>query len=139
MSQEKMSEIQKSARVWRILEDLNWLKSTALEQLTKKIPHLEIDESEVTEIGFQPNDDTPVEEGDIIVWMHLAVYMDNVTVEQINALQHTGYITILNVDYDRDDVTEYQVVYKTAYGFTFWRGKVGKAPLEAGFSGFTGE
>ena len=103
------------------------------------MPHLEIDKVEITNVGFQPNDDIPVEGGDIIVWMYLSVYIDNVTVEQVNDLQSIGYTTILDIDYVKRGVTKFRIEYKTAYGFTFWDGEVGKAPLEDGFSGFVDE
>lgn len=134
-----MSEIQKSARVWRILEDLNWLKSTALEQLIKEIPHLEIEEVKVTEVGFQLDSDIPMEEGDIIVWIHLSMYIDNIPMKQMDDLQETGDITIIEVDYVKRGVSKCRIEYKTAYGFTFWDGKIGKALLEDGFSGFADE
>lgn len=129
---------QKSARVWKIFEDLKWLKSAALEQLVKEMPHLEIDEAEVTEVGFQPSG-ARIEEGDIIVWMHLSIYIDNVSLKQMDDLQQTGNIAILDLDYVKRGISKCRIEYKTAYGFTFWDGKVGEAPLEDGFSGFTDE
>ena len=128
----------KSARVWKIFEDLKWLKSAALEQLVKEVPHLEIDEAKVTEVGFQSNG-APVEEGDIIVWIHLSIYIDNVSLKQMDDLQSTGNITILWIDYVKHAVSKCRIEYKTAYGFTFWDGKYGKALLEDGFSGFSDE
>jgi len=128
---------QKSARVWKILEDLNWLKSTALERLVKEMPHLEIDDVKVTEVGFQPSG-TRIEEGDIIVWMYLSICIDNVSLKQMDDLQETGNITILDMDYVKRGISKCRIEYKTAYGFTFWDGKVGEAPLEDDFSAFAG-
>jgi hypothetical protein len=124
---------QRSTRAWQIFEDLKWLKSTALERLVKEMPHLEIDEAEVKEVGFLSDGD-PVEEGDIIVWIHLSIYIDNVSPKQIDDLQEIGDITILDFDYVKQGVSKCRIEYKTAYGFTFWDGK---ALLEDGFSGFT--
>jgi len=134
-------EAQRSAKVWKMLEDINWLKSEALRRLAEEIPHhnIKIDSVEIVEIGTQSIKKPPIEEGELVTWMNLVIYMDEVLAEQFSDLDHFGTVTILDVNAANHDslgniIPKYSIKYETSYGFTFWDGKVGKAILEDGFS-----
>jgi len=140
----KKAEIQRSAKVWKMLEDINWLKLEALKRLAEEMPHrsikaIDLDSVEIVEIGTQSIEKHPIEEGDLVTWMHLVIYIDGVLAEQFSDLNHFGTVTILDVNMANHDpstnpVPKYSIKYETSYGFTFWDGKVGKAILEDSFA-----
>lgn len=139
-----VNEEQRSVRVWKLLEDINWLKSEALRRLAEEIPHhsiktVDLDSVEIVQIGTQSIEKHPIEEGDLVTWMDLVIYIDGILAEQFSDLDHFGTVTILDINMANHDssghiVPKYLIKYETSYGFTFWDGKIGKAILEDGFA-----
>lgn len=115
---------QRSVKAQEIVDKLDWLKSEALKRLNEKIPGLEIDSVDA-KVGYeQPDEDNPIDDGDVVLWMDLAIGMIEVSLEQLSALVDICSDIIITDVNTIDSPVTYDIEYHMSYGFDSWNGKL---------------
>jgi hypothetical protein len=123
----------RAAKAQNLLDGLIWMKSEALKRLNEKIPGLKVDSVD-TKVRCEPSEDedNPIEDGDIVLWMDLDIGVYEVSLDQLNNLVDIyNDIVIVAVNVEDSPVT-YNIEYHMSYSFASWNGRLEDDFVEKG-------
>ena len=107
------------------------MKQEAVDKIMKRIPGAKITEAKVEKIGISPsNSEENLEECEIFLDLDLSFLLENVTIDQIVELIHSGQVSLINSPTKSE---KWYIEYTTTYCFEF--DKETGAVLKGTFSG----
>jgi hypothetical protein len=112
---------QRTAEAQKVLDSLDWLRSSALARLNGEIPGLDIQKAHISRVGYEPsNESCPVENGEIVLWTTVDVSIHGVLLDQLaDLLDISSEVVVSGVNMADTPVT-YDVEYKMSYDFALW-------------------